>query len=112
MIAVRPMEMVYDPESRVMTEVYELIASSDDFSEEDQQRRDTFWEAIILYRERDYEKALEKFSQVAESGEGREDRPLDFFVGLTQERLAHDGLESGASDAEQMKGHARLLNTL
>jgi len=111
-IAVRPMEMVYDPESRVMTEVYELIGASEDFSGEAQQRRDAFWEAIILYRAGDYEKALEKFSQAGKPGGKSEDKPLNFFVGLTQERLSHGGLESRASDSEQMKGHARLLNTL
>lgn len=112
-IEVRPMEMVYDSESGVMTEVYELMAPADDFSEEARQCRDAFWEAMIAYRERDYVKALEKFSQAAQPQEGSEDLPLKFFVELAQERLTRIGNESGASDSHQInQGHTRLLNTL
>jgi len=110
---VRPMEMVYDPESQLMTEVYELLASSDDFSDEARKCRDDFWEAIILYREKDYEKALDKFNQAAKSAQGDEDKPLIFFVEMAQERLNRMGHESGASDSHEInQGHARLLNTL
>lgn len=112
-IAVRPMEMVYDPESQVMTEVYELIASTDGFSDADRDCRDAFWEAMILYRERNYEKALEKFSMAVNSDGANEDLPLKFFVELAQDRLTRIGHESGASDLHQVnQGHARLLNTL
>lgn len=64
----RPMEMIYDPESEVMTEVYELLSLSESFTDEDRQCRDTFWEAVIHYREKEYDKALEKFSWVRQSG--------------------------------------------
>ncbi|NOX99703.1 MAG: adenylate/guanylate cyclase domain-containing protein [Verrucomicrobia bacterium] len=112
-IIVRPMEMVVEPESQVMTEVYELMASSDGFSEKALQCRDAFWEGMILYRERNYEKALEKFSQAGISENGKEDLPVKFFVSLAQERITRIGLESGASDSHQInQGHARLLNTL
>ncbi len=112
-VVVRPMEMVFDPESQVMTEVYELMALADGFSEKSLQYRDAFWEAMILYRERDYEKALEKFSQSGISEDGKEDLPLKYFVDLLQERITRIGLESGASDSHQVnQGHARLLNTL
>ncbi len=112
-IEVRPMEMIYDPESEVMTEVYELLAATDSFDDDDRARRDSFWEAMILYREKEYANALGKFSQARNAEEGGEDKALDFFIELTQERLTRIGLESGASDSHQInQGHARLLNTL
>ncbi|MFK5920709.1 MAG: adenylate/guanylate cyclase domain-containing protein [Verrucomicrobiota bacterium] len=112
-IEVRPMEMIYDPESKVMTEVYELMAATEDFDDEAGEKRDAFWEAMIFYREKNYEKALEKFSQSAGDGDITEDQPLEFFIGLTQDRLTRMGNESGASDSHEVnQGHARLLNTL
>ena len=111
-IEVRPMEMVYDPESRIMTEVYELMALSDGFSEAERRSRDVFWEAMILYREKNYEKALEKFYQIEKSEKAKEDLPLKFFISLTQECLAHGEPESGINGSMRKIGHARLLNTL
>lgn len=107
-VEVRPMEMILDLECGVMSEVYEMIATSDDFSEDARQGRDAFWEAMILYREQDFEKALEKFSQAG--GEG-DDRPLDFFVELTKARLTDDRQDlvdkrAGSLDPR----HARELN--
>ncbi|MCF6313345.1 MAG: adenylate/guanylate cyclase domain-containing protein [Verrucomicrobiales bacterium] len=111
-IEVRPMEMIYDSESKVMTEVYELLSLVEDFSEQDRRCRDLFWEAMIHYREKDFSQALEKFSQVKQS-EGEADPALDFFIDLTQERLTRMEQESGASGDHQInQGHARLLNRL
>jgi class 3 adenylate cyclase len=107
-VEVRPMEMVLDLERRVMTEVYEMIATSDDFSEESRRGRDAFWEAMILYREQDFERALEKFS-LARGGD--DDRPLEFFVELTQARLAdgcQDLVDKRAGSLDHR--HARELN--
>lgn len=111
-IEVRPMEMIYDSESQVMTEVYELLSLTDDFSEQDQASRDLFWEAMIHYREKDFGQALEKFSRV-KHGVGELDHALDFFIDLAQERLTRLEQESGASGTHQInQGHARLLNHL
>lgn len=112
-IEVRPMEMIYDPESDVMTEVYELLAEKEGFDAQACQRRDVFWEAMILYREKDYAKALEKFSEASAAKDGEEDHAVDFFIELTQDRLTRMGQQSGASDGHEInQGHARLLNTL
>lgn len=110
-IEVRPMEMIRDLESRVMIEVYELIAPSDGFSENARLGRDAFWEAMILYREQEYGKALEKFKQARIGDDGELDRPLEFFIELVQARLGDDGQvpankRSGSLD----HGHVRVLN--
>lgn len=110
-VEVRPMEMIHDLESRVMTEIYELIAPSDEFSEKARQGRDAFWEAMILYREQDYGKALEKFNQARIGDEGEVDRPLEFFIRLARARLDDDGQVLANKPVGSLDhGHVRVLN--
>ncbi len=110
-IEVRPMEMIQDLERGVLAEVYELISLPEELSENARKRRDVFWEAVISYREQDFEKALEKFSRARVEGGGEEDRPLEFFVGLAQAHLDATRRElekQGEGSLEQ--GHSRVLN--
>jgi len=108
----RPLEMVYDPERREMLEVYEPLAATADFSDEDRARRDAFWKGLVLLRGGGYEEALEKFGQ-ARSG-AREDQPLERLVSRAQAALAGDE-EKGAGRhrlVEGQGGHARHIDWL
>jgi len=107
----RPMEMFYDPEDQVMSEIYELLAMKENFSESDGQRRDLFWQGMILYREAKYAEALEHFtrSQVP----GYEDGPTKFFIEKSQQGLIDPktvGEEAYREIIEE--GHARLLDSM
>ncbi|MCB1065677.1 MAG: hypothetical protein KDN20_22505, partial [Verrucomicrobiae bacterium] len=110
-VAVRPMEMLYDPERNLMTEVYQLLAMAEDFTEEDKARRDAFWQGVILYRSGKYEDALAQFS-VAQIP-GKSDGPVRFFIERSQARLTGDGGERPEGTHEMTdQGHARLLNMM
>ncbi|MEM9283838.1 MAG: adenylate/guanylate cyclase domain-containing protein [Verrucomicrobiota bacterium] len=107
----RPMEMFYDPDKEIMTEIYQLLATETDFSEEQCERRDLFWEGVILLREKQYDEALQRFSKVRIAGGG--DQPAEYFLAMAQEALANpDGAES--NDATQLtdEGHARLISQM
>lgn len=109
-IEVRPMEMFYDPEANAMTEVYQLLALTEGFPAEDRQRRDRFWEGVIRFREKEYEKALDAFSQAKKAGE--EDGPLEFFVERCQSGLAGEDVQPDDGKPKPNGGHARLLNLM
>lgn len=107
----RPMEMYFDPDSEMMSEIYQLLAMSEQFGDEDRARREAFWRGVILYREKKYEEALEAFTR-AQPG-GRDDAVVAFFLGRCQE---------GATDPESVRaegrheltehGHARLVEMM
>ncbi len=109
--AVRPMEMLYDPERNLMTEVYELLAMTSSFSEDDAARRDAFWRGVIYYRSGKFEEALERFS--AARVRGKEDGPVSFFIERCQSRLTGAGNASDEGRHELTdEGHARLMNMM
>jgi len=111
-VEVRPLEMLYDPEHNLMTEVYQLLALSGEFSEEEQTRRDTFWEGVILYRSGKYEEALARFDEAR--GTGKTDGPVQFFVERSQARLAGSDEEEHPEITHELtdQGHARLLSKI
>ncbi|MCB1231793.1 MAG: adenylate/guanylate cyclase domain-containing protein [Verrucomicrobiae bacterium] len=109
--AVRPMEMLYDPERNLMTEVYQLLALIEDFNEEDKARRDAYWQGVILYRSGKFEDALAQFS-VAEVV-GKEGGPVRFFIERCQAGLAGESVDKAENRHELTdQGHARLLNMM
>ncbi len=111
LVELRPMEMFYDPDSGIMTEIYQLLAMKGDFSEEDQRRRDLFWQGMILYREKKYEEALDHFS--GSQVPGVEDGPTKFFIGQSQEGLADpDSVGADAHSELTDEGHARLIGLM
>lgn len=109
-LEVRPLEMFYDPESDVMTEIYQLLATPDSFSEEERTKRDLFWEGVIRFREKEYEKALDILSHAKRPGE--DDSPLDFFLEKCQAGLAGEDVEPDDGKKNSPDGHARLLNLM
>jgi class 3 adenylate cyclase len=109
-LEVRPLEMFYDPESDVMTEIYQLLATPDSFSEEERAKRDLFWEGVIRFREKEYEKALDILSHAKRPGE--DDAPLEFFLEKCQAGLAGEDVEPDDGKKNSQDGHARLLNLM
>lgn len=78
-IEVRPMELVQryaDNASR--EEVYELLALKHGLSEEEQQRRDLFWQGIVFYREGRWDEALSVFHSIRLPDGG--DKPVEFYL--------------------------------
>lgn len=115
--AVRPMEMILDTRTDLMTEVYELIEHQERISQEDEEARKTFWSAVILTREGKMEEALEIFSQLR--ARYPNDRPVQYFIERAQGVLVHQrpattsrGKNKESLDAQLMRGHARILQGL
>ncbi|MBL9152978.1 MAG: adenylate/guanylate cyclase domain-containing protein [Verrucomicrobiales bacterium] len=107
-IEVRPVEMVYDPGRHLLTEVYQLLALTTDFSETDRERRDAYWQGVIHYRAGRHDQALACFARAAVPG--REDGPLDYFVSLSRSHLP--GYASTEPAEPTGPAHARLLNRM
>jgi len=78
-VEVRPLELLHrHPDDRGWEEVYELLARKDALSDEELERRDSFWKGIIFYRAQQWDGALEQF-QMARPAEGH-DGPVEFYV--------------------------------
>ena len=107
----RPMEMFYDPEDDVMTEIYQLLAVSDSFDEKERQRRDLFWQGVIYYREKKFEEALDHLTRARIAGGG--DGPVEFFIAQTQDALTtpEDGPKARSEQLTE-DGHARLISLM
>lgn len=78
-IEVRPMELIQrfdDGASR--EEIYDLLARRHTLSEEALERRDTFWKAVIRYREQTWDEALALFYS-ARTPDGT-DGPVEFYI--------------------------------
>jgi hypothetical protein len=60
-------------------EVYEPLSLSADVKPEDIARRDAFWSAVVLYREKRWAEAYSEF-QKARGSEEEDDPPLQFYL--------------------------------
>jgi class 3 adenylate cyclase len=108
---VRPMDMLYDPEEGTLTEVYQLLAKRETFSDEDRQRRDLFWQGIIHLREKKYEAALDCFSRARVPG--TEDGPIAYFIGKSQDGVSvPEPKQSRLTRELTEEGHARLISRM
>jgi len=107
--AMRPMEMIVDPKTGVMSEVYELVEAKDRMTPEDEEARKQFWQGVILYREGKGEEALRIFSGL--KNRYPHDRPLQYFIDRAQMTLVRESEHKPHSD-ESMRGHARVMNTI
>ncbi|MDA7922280.1 hypothetical protein N9B73_11030 [Verrucomicrobiales bacterium] len=107
----RPMEMFYDPENDVLTEIYQLMGEAGSASEEEKARRDLFWKGVIYLREKKYEEALKHLSKA--KNPSADDGPLAFFLGLAQDGISAPDTKA-ARNLRQLteKGHARLSNLM
>ena len=107
----RPMEMFFDPEADLMTEVYQLLDTTEGLSEADRARRDLFWQGIILLRERKFDQALDHLSRSRLPG--IEDGPAEYFIARAQEGVS----APTAQESENLRklteeGHARLISLM
>lgn len=110
-MAVRPMEMFYDPATNVMSEIYQLLSRSDHISEEENQRRELFWQGVIFLREKNYEAALDCFSRSRLPGS--DDGPTAYFIRLSQEGVAAPAAPVSRLVRELTdEGHARLISMM
>ncbi len=85
-IEVRPMELIQRFDDGSREEIYELVAARDSLSEEAMERRDTFWRAVIFYRERLWDDALDLFQKAR--GPGGTDGPVEFYIRRIQQLRA------------------------
>ncbi len=113
-VAVRPMEMLSDPHSGSLSEVYEVLALAGELGDEAEERREVFWRAVVLFREGQWEEALAQFER-ARSGEVT-DSPLEYFIGLARRAYAGDSPEKsrskGGKGGVQKTSHVRSSRTL
>jgi hypothetical protein len=109
-VVVRPMDMIYDPQLNLMSEVYQIVGLSADATEADTARRDAFWQGVILYRSGKYEEALEKFASAQTSG--KHDGPLQYFTERCQTLLVEGADRPDHSHELTDQGHARLVNMM
>jgi hypothetical protein len=108
---VRPLDLVYDPLSRQLLEVYQLLAPEAGFPEDERQRRDWFWQGVIHLRQRNGEAALECFSRARVPG--AEDPPLALLLARAQEEIASPESRPRRLIREFTdEGRARLLERL
>lgn len=83
---VRPVELLFDPHTQCLSEVYQLLSTSEGFSEESRSSRDAFWQGVIQYRSGDFSSALASFQNASVAG--LEDPLVMYWSGLAQERMA------------------------
>ena len=109
---VRPLEMFYDPETGDLMEIYELLSSTQTFTDTDRTIRDHYWQGVIQFREAKYNEAMESFSKAKIPG--KEDGPLNFFILAAQEKLNIDPRTNDKSKPSTLTedGHSRLLGKL
>lgn len=77
-IEVRPMELINRDDDGGREEIYELLARRNGLSEEALERRNTFWRAVIRYREQTWDEALALF-QCARTPDST-DGPVEFYI--------------------------------
>jgi hypothetical protein len=105
------LELVYDPLSQQLLEVYQLLAPAEAFADEERQRRDWFWQGVIHLRQRNGEKALECFIRARVPG--GEDGPLALLLARAQEEIATPESRPVRLIREfTNEGRARLLERL
>jgi adenylate cyclase len=78
-VVARPIDFVSGLNSHDRLEIYEPLWLSSDATPEHIARRDSFWSAVVLYREKRWAEAYSEF-QKARGSEEEEDPPLQFYL--------------------------------
>jgi hypothetical protein len=78
-VVARPIDFVSGLNSHDRLEIYEPLWLAADATPEHIARRDSFWSAVVLYREKRWAEAYNEF-QKARGSETEDDRPLDFYL--------------------------------
>lgn len=78
-VEVRPLELIQRHRDKPdREEVYELLARTDTLSTPERERRDDFWKAVILFREKRWDEALVLFRKTALAC--GKDEPSEFYI--------------------------------
>ncbi len=97
-VEVRPVEIIRQPRESgqpvELLEIYELLASKEEFSPEELERRNLFWKGVILYREHRWEEAKRCFEEALNTA-GSEDGPARLY--LNRIALGEAGMEPRTS---------------
>jgi adenylate cyclase len=78
-VVARPIDFVSGLNSHDRLEIYEPLWLAADATPEHIARRDSFWSAVVLYREKRWAEAYNEF-QKARGSEEEEDPPLQFYL--------------------------------
>jgi class 3 adenylate cyclase len=93
-VVARPIDFLTGVTSQERHEIYEPLALAAEAPAELLARRDSFWNGVVLYREKRWVEALSEF-QKARSGPEEDDPPLNLYL-RRLEPLALQFLESGS----------------
>ena len=78
-VVARPIDFVSGLNSHDRLEIYEPLRLTAEATPEHIARRDSFWSAVVLYREKRWAEAYNEF-QKARGSEKEEDAPLQFYL--------------------------------
>lgn len=78
-VVARPIDFVSGLNSHDPLEIYEALWLAAEATPERIARRDSFWSAVVLYREKRWAEAYNEF-QKARDSEEKEDPPLEFYL--------------------------------
>ncbi len=78
-VVARPIDFVSGLNSHDRLEIYEPLWLTAEATPEHVARRDSFWNAVVLYREKRWAEAYSEF-QKARGSEEQEDAPLQFYL--------------------------------
>ncbi len=107
----RPQELLYDPATRSLVEVHELLGTVGSLDDAARCRRDAFWRGVILLRQGDAAAALEELLKAKDAGV--DDRALALLIARTQEGVAVPESPSRRLVREFTEdGQARLMQRL
>ena len=104
-VEVRPVEMFFNPVTKHLTEIYQLVDEKGFLSESDQDRLNAFWEGVILLRRNDQEQALEKFNEARDNRQI--DSPLQYFIDKTKSQLDDPEVSNASAEELPAPPHAR-----
>jgi class 3 adenylate cyclase len=93
-VVARPIDFLTGVTSQERHEIYEPLALAADAPAELLARRDSFWNGVVLYREKRWVEALSEF-QKARSGPEEDDPPLNLYLRRLAPLALHF-LESGS----------------
>jgi class 3 adenylate cyclase len=78
-VVARPIDFVSGLNSHDRLEIYEPLCLSQQANPEQIARRDSFWNGVVLYREKRWAEAYKEF-QKARDSESEDDLPLQFYL--------------------------------
>ena len=78
-LVARPIDFVSGVDARERHEIYEPLSASHDVPPEDLMRRDSFWNGVVLYREKRWAESYAQFQKARGPNES-DDAPLQLYL--------------------------------